>query len=45
MTLSMEGERLLKLHDYKGAIQFFEEGLRVGTDNEEVLSAIYNQVP
>ncbi len=42
--LSMEGERLLRAHDYEGAIEFFEAGLRVGTDDKQVLSATYNQL-
>lgn len=44
MQLSMEGERLLKAHDYEGAIEFFEAGLRQGTEDKEILSAIYNQL-
>eukprot|EP00051_Salpingoeca_urceolata_P027727 m.482972 g.482972 ORF g.482972 m.482972 type:complete len:546 (+) comp22733_c0_seq1:302-1939(+) len=44
MQLSIEGERLLKAHDYEGAIQHFEAGLMVGTDDAEVLSAVYNQL-
>eukprot|EP00039_Didymoeca_costata_P000955 m.48328 g.48328 ORF g.48328 m.48328 type:complete len:585 (-) comp10563_c0_seq1:1012-2766(-) len=44
MQLSIEGERLLKAQDYKGAIEFFEAGLQVGTDDLEVLSAVYNQL-
>lgn len=44
MQLSIEGERLLKAQDYHGAIDFFEQGLRVGTDDPEVLSAVYNQL-
>eukprot|EP00912_Choanoflagellata_sp_UC4_P001219 UC4_evm1s762 len=44
LTLSMEGERLLKQKDYTGAIEHFEAGLRVGTDDKEVLSAVYNQL-
>ncbi|EDQ84438.1 uncharacterized protein MONBRDRAFT_39276 [Monosiga brevicollis MX1] len=44
LTLSIEGERLLKAHDYEGAIKFFEAGLRQGTDDLEVLSAVYNQL-
>eukprot|EP00053_Salpingoeca_punica_P014456 m.131433 g.131433 ORF g.131433 m.131433 type:complete len:614 (-) comp16462_c0_seq3:470-2311(-) len=44
MQLSIEGERLLKAHDYEGAIEFFEAGLRAGTDDYEVLSAVFNQL-
>eukprot|EP00041_Stephanoeca_diplocostata_P033781 m.1123738 g.1123738 ORF g.1123738 m.1123738 type:complete len:575 (-) comp24406_c2_seq5:303-2027(-) len=44
MQLSIEGERLLKAHDYQGAIDFFEAGIRAGTDDKEVLSAVYNQL-
>ena len=44
MQLSIEGERLLKAGDFHGAIEFFEAGLRVGTTDREVLSAIYNQL-
>eukprot|EP00730_Choanoeca_flexa_P019589 TRINITY_DN9578_c0_g1_i3.p1 TRINITY_DN9578_c0_g1~~TRINITY_DN9578_c0_g1_i3.p1 ORF type:complete len:556 (+),score=212.88 TRINITY_DN9578_c0_g1_i3:239-1906(+) len=44
LQLSIEGERLLKAHDYQGAIEFFEAGLRQGTDDPEVLSAVYNQL-
>lgn len=44
MQLSMEGERLLKAHDYEGAIEFFEAGLRQGTEDKEILSAVYNQL-
>jgi len=44
MQLSIEGERLLKAQDYHGAIDFFEQGLRVGTEDSEVLSAVYNQL-
>jgi G-protein signaling modulator 2 len=42
--LACEGERLMKNHDYEGAIEFFEAGLRAGTDQNDVLSAIYNQL-
>jgi tetratricopeptide (TPR) repeat protein len=44
LQLSMEGERLLKAGDYTGAIDFFEAGLRAGTQDREVLAAIYNQL-
>ncbi len=44
LQLSMEGERLLKAGDYNGAIDFFEAGLRAGTQDKEVLAAIYNQL-
>lgn len=44
MALSIEGERLLKAQDYQGAINYFEAGLRAGTDDQEVLSAVYNQL-
>ena len=44
LQLSMEGERLLRLQDYEGAIEHFEAGLRAGTEEKEVLSAIYNQL-
>eukprot|EP00055_Hartaetosiga_balthica_P004707 m.12794 g.12794 ORF g.12794 m.12794 type:complete len:570 (+) comp4060_c0_seq1:30-1739(+) len=44
VQLSIEGERLLKAHDYKGAIEFFEAALRQGTDDSHVLSAVYNQL-
>ena len=37
MELSIEGERLLKAHDYDGAIKHFEAALRVGTDDNEVV--------
>lgn len=42
--LAMEGERLLRAHDYEGAIEFFEAGLRAGTEDKDILSAIYNQL-
>ena len=36
MEMSIEGERLLKAHDYEGAIKHFEAALRVGTEDNEV---------
>lgn len=46
MSLSIEGERLLKAQDYKGAIEYFEAGLQAAKPNEhpDVLSAVYNQL-
>lgn len=44
MELALEGERLCKAFDLKNGIKFFEEAIKVGTNDDRTLSAIYSQL-
>lgn len=44
MELALEGERLCKAGDFKSGVRFFEEALKVGTNDNQTLSAIYSQL-
>lgn len=44
MELALEGERLCKSGDLKNGVKFFEEAIKVGTNDEKNLSAIYSQL-
>uniref|UniRef100_A0AAY4APW0 G-protein-signaling modulator 2 n=1 Tax=Denticeps clupeoides TaxID=299321 RepID=A0AAY4APW0_9TELE len=44
LELALEGERLCKLGDYHAGVSFFEAAIQVGTEDLQVLSAIYSQV-
>lgn len=44
MELALEGERLCKVGDYRAGVSFFEAAIQVGTEDLQVLSAIYSQL-
>ncbi|MBN3283209.1 GPSM1 protein, partial [Polyodon spathula] len=44
LELALEGERLCKGGDFKGAAAFFEAAVQVGTEDLKTLSAIYSQL-
>uniref|UniRef100_A0A3B4FIG7 G protein signaling modulator 2 n=1 Tax=Pundamilia nyererei TaxID=303518 RepID=A0A3B4FIG7_9CICH len=44
LELALEGERLCKVGDYKAGVSFFEAAIQVGTEDLQVLSAIYSQL-
>lgn len=44
MELALEGERLCKTGDFKNGVRFFEEAIKVGTNDDRTLSAIYSQL-
>lgn len=44
MELALEGERLCKAGDFANGIRFFEEAIKVGTNDDRTLSAIYSQL-
>lgn len=44
LELALEGERLCKLGDYHAGVSFFEAAIQVGTEDLQVLSAIYSQL-
>ncbi|XP_031415457.1 G-protein-signaling modulator 2 isoform X2 [Clupea harengus] len=44
LELALEGERLCKLGDYGGGVSFFEAAIQVGTEDLQVLSAVYSQL-
>lgn len=44
MELALEGERLCKAADFKNGVRFFEEAIKVGTNDDRTLSAIYSQL-
>ncbi len=44
MDLALEGERLCKVEDYSAGVSFFEAAMQVGTEDLQVLSAIYSQL-
>ncbi|XP_076026261.1 G-protein-signaling modulator 2-like isoform X2 [Genypterus blacodes] len=44
LDMALRGERLCKLGDYRGGVSFFESAIQVGTDDLQILSAIYSQL-
>ncbi|XP_034040018.1 G-protein-signaling modulator 2 isoform X1 [Thalassophryne amazonica] len=44
LELALEGERLCKVSDYRAGVSFFEAAIQVGTEDLQVLSAIYSQL-
>ncbi|KAL0966461.1 hypothetical protein UPYG_G00295560 [Umbra pygmaea] len=44
LELALEGERLCKMGDYPAGVSFFEAAIQVGTEDLQVLSAIYSQL-
>ncbi|XP_062336533.1 G-protein-signaling modulator 2 isoform X1 [Osmerus eperlanus] len=44
LELALEGERLCKVGDYQAGVSFFEAAIQVGTEDLQVLSAIYSQL-
>ncbi|KAL2097074.1 hypothetical protein ACEWY4_006281 [Coilia grayii] len=44
LELALEGERLCKLGDYHAGVSFFEAAIQVGTEDLQVLSAVYSQL-
>ncbi|KAM8851410.1 G-protein-signaling modulator 2 isoform 3-T3 [Spinachia spinachia] len=44
LELALEGERLCKVGDYRAGVSFFEAAIQVGTEDLQVLSAIYSQI-
>lgn len=44
MELALEGERLCKTGDFKSGVKYFEEAIKVGTNDQRTLSAIYSQL-
>ncbi|XP_028296641.1 G-protein-signaling modulator 2 [Gouania willdenowi] len=44
LELALEGERLCKGGDYRAGVSFFETAIQVGTEDLQVLSAIYSQL-
>ncbi|CAL8270184.1 unnamed protein product [Arctogadus glacialis] len=44
LDLALEGERLCKAGDYRTGVPFFESAIQVGTEDLQILSAIYSQL-
>lgn len=44
LDLALEGERLCKSGDYRAGVSFFESAIQVGTEDLQILSAIYSQL-
>ncbi|XP_034737242.1 G-protein-signaling modulator 2-like isoform X2 [Etheostoma cragini] len=44
LDLALEGERLCKAGDYCAGVSFFESAIQVGTEDLQILSAIYSQL-
>ncbi|XP_026884717.2 G protein signaling modulator 2, like [Electrophorus electricus] len=44
LELALEGERLCKSGDYRAGVSFFESAIQVGTEDLQILSAIYSQL-
>ncbi|XP_068599929.1 G-protein-signaling modulator 2-like isoform X2 [Brachionichthys hirsutus] len=44
LDLALEGERLCKAGDYRVGVSFFESAIQVGTEDLQILSAIYSQL-
>ncbi|XP_039984184.1 G-protein-signaling modulator 2-like isoform X2 [Xiphias gladius] len=44
LDLALEGERLCKSCDYRAGVSFFESAIQVGTEDLQILSAIYSQL-
>ncbi|XP_039668174.1 G-protein-signaling modulator 2-like isoform X2 [Perca fluviatilis] len=44
LDLALEGERLCKAGEYRVGVSFFESAIQVGTEDLQILSAIYSQL-
>ncbi|CAL8306330.1 unnamed protein product [Lota lota] len=44
LDFALEGERLCKAGDYRAGVSFFESAIQVGTEDLQILSAIYSQL-
>ncbi|KAM9797356.1 G-protein-signaling modulator 2-like isoform X2 [Syngnathus typhle] len=44
LELALEGERLCKAANYRAGVSFFESAIQVGTEDLQILSAIYSQL-
>ncbi|KAF3690642.1 G-protein-signaling modulator 2 Mosaic protein LGN [Channa argus] len=44
LDLALEGERLCKTGDYRAGVSTFESAIQVGTEDLQILSAIYSQL-
>ncbi|KAG7457204.1 hypothetical protein MATL_G00244030 [Megalops atlanticus] len=44
LELALEGERLCKVGDFRAGVSFFEAAIQVGTEDLQILSAIYSQL-
>ncbi|KAK6308772.1 G-protein-signaling modulator 2 isoform X2 [Coregonus clupeaformis] len=44
LELALEGERLCKVEDYRAGVSSFESAIQVGTEDLQILSAIYSQL-
>ncbi|XP_029004353.1 G-protein-signaling modulator 2-like [Betta splendens] len=44
LDLALEGERLCKAGDYHAGVSFLESAIQVGTEDLQILSAIYSQL-
>ncbi|KAM3850548.1 uncharacterized protein ACN63O_019521 [Diretmus argenteus] len=44
LELALEGERQCKVGDYRAGVSFFESAIQVGTEDLQILSAIYSQL-
>ncbi|KAJ8390472.1 hypothetical protein AAFF_G00104070 [Aldrovandia affinis] len=44
LELALEGERLCKVGDYRTGVSFFQAAIQVGTEDLQILSAIYSQL-
>ncbi|XP_049588017.1 G-protein-signaling modulator 2 isoform X1 [Syngnathus scovelli] len=44
LELALEGERLCKAANYGAGVSFFESAIQVGTEDLQILSAIYSQL-
>ncbi|XP_030228427.1 G-protein-signaling modulator 2 [Gadus morhua] len=44
LDLALEGERLCKAGHYRTGVSFFESAIQVGTEDLQILSAIYSQL-
>ncbi|XP_077439412.1 G-protein-signaling modulator 2-like isoform X3 [Vanacampus margaritifer] len=44
LDLALEGERLCKAGNYRAGVSFFESAIQVGTEDLQILSAIYSQL-
>lgn len=44
LDLALEGERLCKAGEYRAGVSFLESAIQVGTEDLQILSAIYSQL-
>uniref|UniRef100_A0A4W5K2L6 G protein signaling modulator 2, like n=1 Tax=Hucho hucho TaxID=62062 RepID=A0A4W5K2L6_9TELE len=44
LELALEGERQCKVGNYRAGVSFFESAIQVGTEDLQILSAIYSQL-